>query len=306
MVNSSLEDFADIFISTDKQKEQQSKAAAAALDKESLSTLDLLHYFGCAENPFGDSENLRYFYKSKEHWDIYQKMKMSVEQNISLAMVCGQSGSGKTLITQLLLMNFDQKKYQTIVVLVSPGMTKSALLKEILLELELGHKLKNAAQTYDMIRILQDYVIGLYQQGKRLIIMIDEAHFLEASSLHILRTISNIELPEMKLVSILLFTEEIFLRRIKHESYNSLRNRMYVQEELLPFDLAEMKEYIRFRIRTAGGDPNVLFEPDTYPIIHIATSGIAREVNNLCFNALTEAYLNKQKTITNKVLLNCL
>ncbi|MDR2429203.1 MAG: AAA family ATPase [Candidatus Margulisbacteria bacterium] len=306
MVNSSLEDFADIFISTDKQKEQQDKAAAAALDKDSLSTLDLLHYFGCAENPFGDSENLRYFYKSKEHWDIYQKMKMSVEQNISLAMVCGQSGSGKTLITQLLLMNLDQKKYQTIVVLVSPGMTKSAFLKEVLLELELGHKLKNAAQTYDMIRILQDYVIGLYQQGKRLVIMIDEAHFLEASSLHILRTISNIELPEMKLVSILLFTEEIFLRRIKHESYNSLRNRMYVQEELLPFELAEMKEYIRFRIRIAGGDPNSLFEPDTYPIIHIATSGIAREVNNLCFNALTEAYLNKQKTITNKILLNCL
>ncbi|MDR1323227.1 MAG: AAA family ATPase, partial [Candidatus Margulisbacteria bacterium] len=279
---------------------------AAALDKESLSTLDLLHYFGCTENPFGDSENLRYFYKSKEHWDIYQKMKMSVEQNISLAMVCGQSGSGKTLITQLLLMNLDQKKYQTIVVLVSPGMTKSALLKEILLELELGHKLKNASQTYDMIRLLQDYVIGLYQQGKRLVIMIDEAHFLEASSLHILRTISNIELPEMKLVSILLFTEEIFLRRIKHESYNSLRNRMYVQEELLPFDLAELKEYIRFRIRTAGGDPNTLFEPDTYPIIHIATSGLAREINNLCFNALTEAYLNKQKTITNKILLNCL
>jgi type II secretory pathway predicted ATPase ExeA len=306
MANSSLEDFADIFISTDKQKEQQSRAAAAALDKESLSTLDLLHYFGCTENPFGDSENLRYFYKSKEHWDIYQKMKMSVEQNISLAMVCGQSGSGKTLITQLLLMNLDQSKYQTIVVLVSPGMTKSALLKEILLELELGHKLKNASQTYDMIRLLQDYVIGLYQQGKRLVIMIDEAHFLEASSLHILRTISNIELPEMKLVSILLFTEEIFLRRIKHESYNSLRNRMYVQEELLPFDLAEMKEYIRFRIRTAGGDPNALFEADTYPIIHIATSGLAREINNLCFNALTEAYLNKQKTITNKILLSCL
>jgi type II secretory pathway predicted ATPase ExeA len=129
---------------------------------------------------------------------------------------------------------------------------------------------------------------------------------LESSSLHILRTISNIELPEMKLVSILLFTEEVFLRRIKHESYNSLRNRMYVQEELLPFDLAEMKEYIRFRIRTAGGDPNTLFDPDTYPIIHIATAGIAREINNLCFNTMTEAYLTGQKVITNQILLSCL
>ncbi|GBR76437.1 type II secretory pathway component ExeA [Candidatus Termititenax persephonae] len=295
MVKSSIEDFSSLFLSGEKQTE---------LDNGSL---DLLRYFGLAENPFGDAVNVRYFYKAKEHWNIYQKMKMSVEQNISLAMVCGQSGSGKTLITQLLLLNLDQEKYQTIVVLVSPGMTKSALLKEVLLELELGHLLRNASQTYDMIRILQDYVIGqLYPKGKRLVIMIDEAHFLEASSLHILRTISNIELPQMKMVSILLFTEEIFLRRIKHESYNSLRNRMYVQEELLPFDLAEMKEYVRFRIRTSGGNPDTLFAPDTYPIIHLATAGIAREVNNLCFNALTEAYLSQQKIITNKLLLNCL
>jgi type II secretory pathway predicted ATPase ExeA len=304
--NSSIEDFSHLFLSSERQQAAQDRAAVVTLDKEALSTLDLLSFFSLTENPFGDAVNTKYFFKAKSHYAIYQKMKMSVEQNISLALVCGQSGSGKTLITQLLLMTLDPDKYQTIVVLVSPGMTKSALLKEILLELELGHLLKNAAQTYDLIRILQDYVINLYQKGKRLVIMIDEAHFLEASSLHILRTISNIELPEMKLVSILLFTEEIFLRRIKHESYNSLRNRMYVQEELFPFDFAEMKEYIRFRIRTAGGDPGALFEPDTYQVIYTATAGIAREVNNLCFNALTEAYLNKQKVINNKLLLNCL
>ena len=300
------ESLASTLISDEKQNEVQQKPAAAALEKEGLNTQDLLKFFNMAENPFGDAVDTRYFFKAKSHSSIYQKMKMSVEQNISLALTCAQSGIGKTLISQLLLMTLDQEKYQTIVVLVSPGMTKSALLKEILLELELGHLLKKAAQTYDMIRILQDYVINLFNKGKRLVIMIDEAHFLEASSLHILRTISNIELPQMKLVTILLFTEEIFLRRIKHESYNSLRNRMYVQEELLPFDFAEMKEYIRFRVRTAGGNPDTLFEPDTYQVIYTATAGITREVNNLCFNALTEAYLNKQKTISNKILLNCL
>ena len=305
-MSNSIEDFSHLFLSSEKQREVKNKPAIATLDKESLSTQDLLKFFNMTENPFGDAVDTRYFFKAKSHYNIYQKMKVSVEQNISLAMVCGQSGIGKTLISQLLLMTLDQEKYQTIVVLVSPGMTKSALLKEVLLELELGHLLKNASQTYDMIRILQDYVINLFNKGKRLVIMIDEAHFLEASSLHILRTISNIELPQMKLVSILLFTEEIFLRRIKHESYNSLRNRMYVQEELLPFDFSEMKEYIRFRVRTAGGNPDTLFEPDTYQVIHAATAGITREVNNLCFNALTEAYLSKQKAITNKILLNCL
>ncbi len=302
----SIEEFSHLFLSSEKEKEVKGKTALATVDKGQLNTLDLLAYFSMTENPFTDSVNTRYFYKSKNHYASYQKMKMSVEQNVSIGLVCGQSGIGKTMITQLLLTTLDQKKYHSIVVLVSPGMTKSALLKEILLELELGHLLKHATQTYDLIRILQDHVITMYQRGKRLVIMIDEAHFLEASSLHILRTISNIELPEMKLVSILLFTEEVFLRRIRHESYNSLRNRMYVQEELLPFNLTEMKEYIRFRIRTAGGNPDTLFDPEVYQVIHTATAGIAREVNNLCYNALTEAYLAGQKVINNKILLNCL
>lgn len=302
----SIEEFSHLFLSSEKEKEVKGRAAVATAEKDQLNTLDLLAYFSMTENPFTDSVNTRYFYKSKNHYAAYQKMKMSVEQNVSIGLVCGQSGIGKTMITQLLLTTLDPKKYHSIVVLVSPGMTKSALLKEILLELELGHLVKHATQTYDLIRLLQDQVINMYQKGKRLVIMIDEAHFLEASSLHILRTISNIELPEMKLVSILLFTEEVFLRRIRHESYNSLRNRMYVQEELFPFNLPEMKEYIRFRIRTAGGNPDTLFDPDVYQVVHTATAGIAREVNNLCYNALTEAYLAGQKTITNKILLNCL
>jgi type II secretory pathway predicted ATPase ExeA len=304
-MGNSIEEFSHLFLSSEKEKQARG-VSTATLEQDNLNTLDLLSAFDLKENPFSDSVNTRYFFKSQNHQSIYQKMKMSVEQNVSLGLVWGQSGIGKTFITQLLLTNLDAKKYHSIVVLVSPGMTKSALLKEILLELDLGHLLKKAAQTYDLIRILQEHVINLYQQGKRLVIMIDEAHFLEASSLHILRTISNIELPEMKLVTILLFAEEIFVRRIKHESYNSLRNRMYVQEEILPFSLPEMKEYIRFRIRTAGGDPDKLFLPDTYQVIFTATAGIAREVNNLCYNALTEAYLTKAKIITNKILVNCL
>lgn len=303
----SIEEFSHLFLSSEKEKSsKKTTGATAVVEPDELNTLDLLSYFGCKENPFADSVNTKYFFKAKNHQAIYQKMKMSVEQNVSLGLVWGQSGIGKTFVTQMLLSTLDSKKYHTIVVLVSPGMTKSALLKEILLELELGHLLKKATQTYDLIRLLQDQVINLYQQGKRLVIMIDEAHFLESSSLHILRTISNIELPEMKLVSILLFAEEVFVRRIRHESYNSLRNRMYVQEEILPFNLQEMKEYVRFRIRTAGGDPDKLFTSDTYPVIHTATAGIAREVNNLCFNAMTEAYIHKSKQITNKILIPCL
>lgn len=303
---SSIEEFSHLFLSSEKEKNPKKRGGTAIVDKDVPESSGFLAFYDLKENPFMDSVNTRFFYHSQGHDEIYQKMKMCVEQNISLGLVAGPSGVGKTMITQMLLTSLDPQKYHIIVVLVSPGMTKSALLKEILLELNLGHHLKNASQTYDLIKILQEQVIKLYQEGKRLVIMIDEAHFLESSSLHILRTISNIELPELKLVSILLFTEEVFLRRIRHESYNSLRNRMYIQEELLPFSLNEMRSYIRYRVTKAGGDPELLFDEEVYQVIHTATAGIAREVNNLCYNAMVEAFLQKSKRVTNKVLLKCL
>jgi len=303
VMSNSIEQFSHLFLSSEKETEKEGTTGGKIAIKE--KEIDFLTYYGLKENPFSDSVNTNYFFQAKEAYNTYQKMKMCVEQNISIGLVTGQSGVGKTLITQMLLTNFDPKKYQTIVALVSPGMTKSALLKEILLELELGHQVTKATHTYDLIRLLQNYVVSLYQEGKRLVIIIDEAHFLEASSLHILRTISNIELPEMKLVTTLLFSEDILVRRLRHESYNSLRNRMYVREHLNPFTYQEMKEYIKYRLSTAGTTEDI-FEEETFTVMHTATAGIAREVNNLAYNALVQAYLNKEKSVTNNILVSCL
>ena len=66
-----------------------------------------------------------------------------------------------------------------------------------------------------------------------------------------------------------------------------------------------MKEYIKYRLNKAGCTDD-LFAEETFPIIHMATAGIAREVNNLAYNALVNTFLEKEKKVTNKILLNCL
>ncbi|MBU0581242.1 MAG: AAA family ATPase [Candidatus Margulisbacteria bacterium] len=301
--SSVLDEFSYLYLSSEKEKE--SKTIQRKIDISPEQSISFLDFFGFKENPFGDSVNTTFFYKTTQHYNVFQKMKMSAEQNISLGLVSGQSGVGKTMITQMLLTHLDAKKFKTVVVLVSPGMTKTALIKDILLELGVEESSIKTQQSYDLLRLLHNKVIELYQGGKRLVIIIDEAHFLESSSLHILRTISNIELPEMKLTTCLLFAESVFQRRLRHESYNSLRSRMYVKEDLSPFSLEETTAYIKHRLQTAGNN-NEVFTPDTFEVIQTATGGIAREVNNLAYNAMVEAYLAKEKIVNNKLLLNCL
>ncbi|MCP4713978.1 MAG: AAA family ATPase [Deltaproteobacteria bacterium] len=257
-------------------------------------------FFGFSGNPFSDAVNPAYFYKTATHEEAFLKMMVSVEQDISLGLVTGTSGTGKTLLTQMLLYNLDPACYTPVVVLVSPGMTKTALLREILLELDPEFD-DSIRQTGDLLRLLHAHIIDLYRQQKKPVIIIDEAHFLCADSLHILRTISNIEIPEKKLVTCLLFSESRLLRRLQHPSYESLRNRIYLKVGLETLAENDVRQYIKFRLLVAGTREDV-FEQDAFPLIQAASGGTCRMVNKICHNCLLEAFVQGEHHVSAAVV----
>ena len=84
---------------------------------------DFTRFYGLRENPFSDAVNPGYFYKTQSHADALGKMTLAVEHNTSLGMITGPSGTGKTLVTQLLLQQFDSAKHHAVLVL-DPGILK--------------------------------------------------------------------------------------------------------------------------------------------------------------------------------------
>ena len=241
-------------------------------------------FYGLRENPFSDAVNPGYFYKTESHADALAKMMLAVEHNTSLGMITGPSGTGKTLVTQLLLQQFDTGKNHAVLVLVTPGMSKTGLLREILSELGIAVP-EGVARTHDLLRILSHYIIDLYENGKRLVLIIDECHLLSADCLHVIRTISNIEIPECKLVTSLLFGEERFTERLKHASYESLRNRMYLRGELLPMSAEECAQYVKFRLMVAGRMTD-LFNAGALDALHTRSGGVCRNLSKLCMLTL--------------------
>ena len=261
-------------------------------------------YYGFNMNPFSDSVNPSFFYKTSKHEEAFMKMMMSVENDISLGLVTGISGTGKTLLTQMLLYNLNSENYKPVLVLAWPGMTKTVLLREILMELdpEFNEKVR---QTGDLLKLLHAHIIDLYKQHKKLVILIDEAHFLCSDSLHILRTISNLETPEKKLITCLLFSEDRLLRRLSHPSYESLRSRTYMKAALEALNEKEVQQYIKFLLLVAGGSDDQ-FASETFSMICQASKGICRMVNKICNNCLIEAFVLGKKhvdtTIVQKVI----
>lgn len=256
---------------------------------------DFVRFYGLLENPFADSVNPAYFYKTDSHAEALKRMILAVEHQTSLGMITGLSGTGKTLVTQLLLQQLNPAKYQVVLVLVSPGLRKTGLLHEILSELNIAVP-EGINRTQDLLKVLSNYIIDLYRQERRLVMIIDECHLLNAECLHLVRTLSNIEIPECKLTTCLLFGEERFAARLQHPSYESLRNRMYLRGELQPMSAGECAQYVKFRLMVAGRI-NELFDAGALAALHARSGGVCRNLSKLCMLTLLYGAMEGKSTI---------
>jgi type II secretory pathway predicted ATPase ExeA len=133
---------------------------------------DFLSFYGLRENPFADCVNPDYFYRTEPHADAIDRMLMTVRHNLSLGMVTGPSGTGKTLVSQILLQKLDRARCEPVLILVSPGLSKTGLLREMLSELNVALPM-GIIRAQDLLKLLHNRVIDLYHQDRRLVVIID-------------------------------------------------------------------------------------------------------------------------------------
>ena len=256
---------------------------------------NFIGHYGLRENPFADSVHPTFFFRTDSHAEAFRSMMLAVDFNASLGMVTGPSGTGKTLVTQLLLQQFNEAKHRAVLVLVTPGLSKTGLLREILSELDLALP-AGINRVQDLVKLLSNHIIELHQQGQRLIVLIDECHLLSADCLHIVRTISNIEVPQQKLSTCLLFGESRLAERLNHASFESLRNRIYMRSALSPLTEPEAAQYVKYRLMTAGRLTD-LFTEAALAALHAHSGGICRTMNKLAMISMIEGAVSHSAAI---------
>lgn len=253
--------------------------------------------FGLHRNPFKDTIDSELFYPTRQHEEVLVKIGLGFEDGQALILLAGQSGTGKTLATQMVLRSLTPASYLPALVLVYPGMGKGALLGAILAAVgaEAGRFLE------ERLTRLQEIALARHAAGQRLVVVIDEAHFLQADALHLLRTLSNLETENEKLVTVLLVAEDSLLQRLQRPSYAALRNRITFALQLQPMSLADMEQYIKFRLLKCGATTH-LVSRDALRRLHGLTHGVPREVNRLLYNAFVEAMVGDSGLITEELV----
>ncbi len=246
--------------------------------------------FGFTKNPFKDNIDTDLFFRTRQHEEAIIKIKIGIEDQHALILLTGASGTGKTLISQVVMNDLDPSNYVRIFIFAYPGMSKGALIGSILDELEID----SGRLVNDRLNALHEVALLYYKQGKQLVIVVDEAHFLKADALHVLRTLSNIETEHEKLITVLLIAEQTMHKRLQARSYDSLRGRITFSLSLEPLSMFDMEQYIKYRLLKCGGDTNLL-NYEIYKTVHKSSNGIPREINKILYTSLIDiATRNRQ------------
>jgi general secretion pathway protein A len=257
-----------------------------------------LDYYKLQEQPFGVTPDSRYVFLTSSHKDALSSLVYGIESGCGFVALIADPGLGKTtLLFQTLDILRDNAR---IVFLFQTISTPLDLLRALLSGLGVRELRGNLVEMQIM---LKELLSEQYRAGKRVVLVIDEAQNLDDSVLELVRMLSNFETERDKLIQIVLAGQPGLEKNIASPELVQLRQRVSIFARLKPLTPEETSLYIAHRLRTAGYSfDTALFTKDALALISLCSEGIPRNINNLCFNALSLGSALQQKPIDRDIL----
>ena len=258
----------------------------------------VLDYYRLEEQPFGVTPDPRYLFLTPTHKEALNSLIYGIEAGCGFVALIATPGSGKTtLIFEMLHILRDKAR---IVFLFQTISTPTDLLRSLLSGLGVRDLQGNLVEM--QIR-LRDLLTEQYRLGKRVVVVIDEAQNLDDSVLEMVRMLSNFETARDKLIQIILAGQPQLAENIGSPELLQLRQRISIFARLQPFTAEETTPYILHRLRVAGYNSEMpLFTKDALALIALCSEGLPRNINNVCFNALSLGSALQQKPIDREVI----
>jgi len=250
--------------------------------------------------PFNTTANPRFFFQSPIHSIALGKTEFTVDAKKGLAIVFGDTGYGKSTLARLLHGKFKETSYIS-VLLTNPNYpTTNSLLRTIIGEFNLPKTSKAFKENLDIFKTY------LFEQAvtnkKTVVLIIDEAQTLRIPLLELLRQIINYETNDMKLLQLVLFSQEQLRAKLTHPLARNFRSRIAMASTLEAMGQNEHAQMIDFRWRVASGNLPHPFSPEALEAIYVYSKGMPREACIIADNSLLAAYLSDKKTVDKDIV----
>ncbi len=251
-------------------------------------------HFGFSGPPFQLVPDPGFFFGSRGHSNALAFLQSAAQQGDGFLVVTGEIGAGKTTLVRTLLegLDADQVKAAT---MVSTQLEAGELPQAILLTFGATPTGKTHTK---LSAHLEAYLIDLANQGRRALLIVDEAQNLGQGIIEELRLLSNLQLGAKPLLQVFLVGQPELRTLIQGKAMEQLRQRVTASCHLGPLDANETQAYVQHRLRRVGWVQNPAIETQAYAALHEWTAGIPRRINRLCNRLLLAAFLERRDAIT--------
>jgi len=254
--------------------------------------MSYLEHFDLKEQPFRLTPDPDFLYWSKQHARAKAYMESTIWLADGFVVITGEIGSGKTTLLQSFLSEIEEDVVYAVV--SQTQLTPTQFLQAVLTEF--GFKPFNKPKV-ELLDMLNMFLIEQYSNGKKVVLIVDEAQNLNRKVLEEIRLLSGIETQKEKVLRIILAGQPELKETLDSPRLKQLVQRIRLRFHIGPLNRREMQEYIEHRLSVAGREAQDLFDEDTFDVIHRYSGGVPRLINTLCDTALLCAFADEKHTV---------
>jgi general secretion pathway protein A len=252
-----------------------------------------LDLFKLHELPFRLTPDPAFLYLSKHHARAKAYMESTIWFTDGFVVITGEIGSGKTTLIETFL-----KELEKDVVVAQINQTQvSAIefLQSVLVQFGFQpFRMKKA----ELLSTLNEFLVEQYANGRRVLLIVDEAQNLSNKVLEEIRLLSGVETTKEKVLRIILAGQPELNEKLNSPMLIQLAQRIRLRFHLTALSKTDTQLYIQHRLEVAGSQGRQIFDPETYPLIFRYTGGIPRLVNTLCDTSLMAAFAQDKDVVT--------
>ena len=246
-------------------------------------------YFGLHTSPFRINPDPDFYFESQGHGSALRYLRFGAYQGEGFLVLSGDIGAGKTTLLQALLAELDPARVEA-AQLVSTQLAPGELLASVAIAFGL---VADAMSKARLLAALEARFAALAAQGRRALLIVDEAQNLSIEAIEELRMLSNFQRGNRQLLQSFLVGQPELRARLQGPRMEQLRQRVIASCHLGALNAAETRAYVEHRLRHAGWSGRPEIDPRAFAVLHRFTGGVPRRINMVCGRALLSLYLDE-------------
>ncbi len=251
-----------------------------------------LEHFGLDEPPFRITPVTVFFFSGANRGEILDALIYSLSEAEGIIKVSGEVGSGKTMLCRMLLERLP--KHVETIYLANPSLSREEMLYAIADALGLSIDGKRVGI---VMHSIQSKLEEKAREGKRIVVLVDEAHAMPLDTLEELRLLYNLQIGNAKLLQIILFGQPELNAKLDQPNMRQLKDRIVHHFHIQPLSRNTLESYLMFRMRAAGYRGPDIFSPTAIKLISDASNGLMRRINILADKSLLAAFVEDTHNI---------